>query len=246
MVASWSADRGNRHTWRDFGFEHDVMKRLARVVLTLPSNAALVCCRPFLDAVEEHPEEVDTFIDFLITQEDLSSSEKSCFWHIWKALADRVVEATWLASIGSDYSRGSDLVDKMLFRMHWNEDIRHWKRLDGHEQEVDDFIIRLPASPAVLLAYSYYLYSIGEGALPKAFMVLANRLEVGNAADLLRDGITMFYLESLLQRYVSGLPLRLKSDASLRTAVLDILNHLVDAGSSAAYRMRDDFVTPTS
>ena len=246
VVTSWTADRGDWHTRRDFGFEHDVMRRLARVVLTLQSDTALVCCGPFLDAVEEHPGEVDTFIESLITQEDLSSSDTSCFWYIWKAFADRVVQAPWLASIDSDYSRGTDLVDKMLFRMHWNEGIRRWRRLDGHEQEVDDFIARLPVAAPVLLAYSYYLYMIGEGALPKAFKILANRLEVGNAAALLRDGTTMFYLESLLQRYVYGLPLQLKSDTSLRTSVLHILDHLVDAGSSAAYRMRDDFVTPTT
>ncbi|MCY4651722.1 MAG: hypothetical protein OXC95_01000, partial [Dehalococcoidia bacterium] len=246
VVASWTADRADWHSRRDFRFERDVMRRLASVVLTLPSDAALVCCGPFLNAVEEHPGEVDNFVEFLITQEEFSSSDKSCFWYIWKAFADRVIEAPWLASIDSDYSRGADLVDKMLFRMHWNEGIRRWRRLDGHEQEVDDFIARLPATAPVLLAYCYYLYEIGEGALPGAFRILANRLEVGNSADLLSDGNTMFYLESLLQRYVYGLPLRLKSDASLRTAVLHILDHLVDAGSSAAYRMRDDFVTPTS
>ena len=32
----------------------------------------------------------------------------------------------------------------MLFPMHWKEGIRRWRRLDGHEQEVDDLIARLP------------------------------------------------------------------------------------------------------
>jgi hypothetical protein len=39
-------------------------------------------------------------------------------------------------------------------------------------------------------------------------------------------------------------PFRLKSDAEVRSAVLMILDHLVDSGSSAAHRMRDGFVTP--
>jgi hypothetical protein len=61
---------------------------------------------------------------------------------------------------------------------------------------------------------------------------------------LLADGNIVFYLESLLQRHVYGEPARLKSDQSVRTAVLQVLDQLVEAGSSAAYRMRDDFVTP--
>ena len=142
--------------------------------------------------------------------------------------------------------REIDLINKMLFWIHWNEGIRRWRCLDGHEQEVDNFTTRLPAAALVLLAYSHYLYKIGEGALPRAFMILANRLEVGNATDLLRDRNTVFCIESLLQRYVYGQPLRLRSDPMLRKAVLAILDELVDAGSSAAYRMRDDFVTPMS
>ena len=246
VVASWAAKRQEWDGGRDIEFEHGVMRRLASAALILPSDEALVCYRPFLDAVEEHSEEVGTFVEILITHEDLSSAEQSCFWDIWKSFAVRIIGAPWLTSIDRDYSRSTDLIDTMLFRMHWNEGTRRWHRLGGHEQEVDDFMIRLPAAAPVLLAYCHYLYKIGEGALPRAFIVLANRLEVGNAAVLLSDGNTMFYLESLLQRYVYGQPLRLKSDPNLLKAVLAILDQLVEAGSSSAYRMRDDFVTPMS
>ena len=62
--------------------------------------------------------------------------------------------------------------------------------------------------------------------------------------DLLDSGNAIFHLEMLLQRYVYAEPKRLKGDPGLRTAVLVILDELVDAGSSVAYRMREDFVTP--
>ena len=73
---------------------------------------------------------------------------------------------------------------------------------------------------------------------------MAHTLQEGDPNELLSDGNTVFYLESLLQRYVYGEPLRVKSDPKLRVAVLAILDSLVDSGSSAAYRMRDDYVTP--
>lgn len=75
---------------------------------------------------------------------------------------------------------------------------------------------------------------------------MANRLEKGDPQELFSDGNTVFCLESLLRRYVYGQPQLLRAELSLREAVLSILDHLVDAGSSAAYRMRDDFVTPSS
>jgi hypothetical protein len=48
----------------------------------------------------------------------------------------------------------------------------------------------------------------------------------------------------LLQRHVYGRPLELKQNRTLREAVLFLLDVLVEEGSSAAFRMRDDFVTP--
>ena len=61
---------------------------------------------------------------------------------------------------------------------------------------------------------------------------------------MLRMSNTVFLLEVLLQRHVYGRPLALKRDTDVRDAVLSLLDILVDKGSSAAFRMRDDFVTP--
>ena len=57
---------------------------------------------------------------------------------------------------------------------------------------------------------------------------------------------TTFMLEVLLQRYAYAKPLELKRMSSTREAILFLLDALVEAGSSAAFRMRDDFVTPIS
>jgi hypothetical protein len=61
---------------------------------------------------------------------------------------------------------------------------------------------------------------------------------------MLSKGNTVFMLEALLRRHVYSRPLELKSNSNLRDAVLLLLDTLVEVGSSAAYRMRDDFVTP--
>jgi hypothetical protein len=63
---------------------------------------------------------------------------------------------------------------------------------------------------------------------------------------MMRRSNTVFLLEILLQRYVYGRPLELKHERNLREAVLFLLDVLVENGSSAGFRMRDDFVTPVS
>jgi hypothetical protein len=85
---------------------------------------------------------------------------------------------------------------------------------------------------------------VGERSLPEAFVRIAVALRRGNAQEMLEKTNTVFLLEVLLQRHVYGRPLELKRDARIREAVLFILDSLVETGSSAAFRMRDDFVTP--
>ncbi|MBM3266566.1 MAG: hypothetical protein FJZ01_02865 [Candidatus Sericytochromatia bacterium] len=63
---------------------------------------------------------------------------------------------------------------------------------------------------------------------------------------MLSKSDTVFMLEALLRRHVYGRPLELKRETSVRDAVLFILDCLVETGSSAAFRMRDDFVTPAA
>jgi hypothetical protein len=61
--------------------------------------------------------------------------------------------------------------------------------------------------------------------------------------ELLDDG-AIFYLEQILARLFSGGNIRIRSDAQLRTTTLEILDAMVARGSSAAYKLRDDFLTP--
>ena len=230
---------------KDFDFEQFSIRRLANFVLTLAPLEAMQCCQPFLDAVSEHPKEVATFVEILVMEEERRVPNETCFWNIWQALADKIIDAPWTCEISSRHSFGVELVDRMLLKMYWRDGLRSWPHLDGHEQQVNAFTTHLPATSPVLLSFVYYLYKVGERALPEAFATVADRLQMGNPTQLLSDGNIVFYLDSLLQQYVYGQPLRLKSDPDLRVAILHILDHLVDAGSSAAYKMRDDFVTPS-
>jgi len=102
----------------------------------------------------------------------------------------------------------------------------------------------LPPCATVLDAYCRFLYTIGEKSLLHGFIVVANQLQAGDARQTLSRDTTVSYLESLLRRFIYSEPLQLKTNVKVRSAILTILDKLVDSGSSAAYRMRDDFVTP--
>ena len=116
--------------------------------------------------------------------------------------------------------------------------------LDGHASQIDQFFEQLPCAGVIAESYARFLYGIGSHSLPGAFLVLARRLRVGNPREMLITANTLFFFEATLARFVYGNPLQLKAEPEYRNAVLYLLDVLADNGSSAAYRMRDDFVTP--
>jgi hypothetical protein len=100
-------------------------------------------------------------------------------------------------------------------------------------------------SATVLGNYVRFLYHIGERSLPESFIRIAVRLRSGDPPHMLSEGNTVFMLERLLERHVYARPLELKKDRKMQAALLQLLDLLVDAGSSAAFRFRmRDFVTP--
>ena len=74
--------------------------------------------------------------------------------------------------------------------------------------------------------------------------VVAGHLRAGDPTGLLGREDTVHCLAYVLGGYVYGQPAILKTNPALREDTLLILDQLVDAGSPAAYRMRDDFATP--
>ena len=94
-------------------------------------------------------------------------------------------------------------------------------------------------------SYLRFLASVGSRELPNSLESVASKLKTTQSYVLL-TGDTLFYLEKILIRFVYGTPEVLKGKKALSDAVLFLLDQMVDVGSSSAYRMRDDFVTPAS
>jgi hypothetical protein len=56
--------------------------------------------------------------------------------------------------------------------------------------------------------------------------------------------VTVFYLETILTRLIYGGNSSIRVETDLRQAAMKLLDELVVAGSSVAYKLRDDFLTP--
>ncbi|MDB5341989.1 MAG: hypothetical protein JWP89_366 [Schlesneria sp.] len=255
LVQWWDdQDRGeHRHKKRR---DHSSKTELALTfqvndfVLRVNLESASEILKPILDAIDRHPREVASTIEGIVASEDASSSNGR-LWPVWQLFADRIKMASWLARIEDRHSAGHEVLRAIFLASYWPRGIRHWQGLDGaaqgeHAHRLHSLFGELPPCSFVVDNYVRFLYHIGETCLPMAFCRVAERLRSGSAPDMLRMSNTVFMLESLLRRYIYGRPIELKSVATLKESVLYLLDVLVECGSSSAYRMRDDFVTPLS
>ena len=248
LVEWWddASEQGGRHErgpYRHFHTESVLLKLLQNFLLRTQSAEAATILKPILKAVDRHPKEIPQLVRGLIAVED-SLPNTPQFWLIWKLFADRVRRAPWLSQIDDEHASGAEMVSAIFLGTFWKNEVRHWRSLEDYVAYIHSLFEELPLSSRVLDEYVRFLFQIGEQSLPDAFIRIANKLEQENSSHIAESENLVFHLEVLLQSYVYWRPLELKSRPDLRKAVLFLIDLLVDNGSSAAFRMRDDFVTP--
>lgn len=246
LVECWGRDNDRnpgRRRGRNFEWEHGISELIQQFVMRTSDDDAEKILQPILKATDQHPREVYNVLQGITSSED-SNPNTLHYWFLWNLFAERVKHAKWIAYLDREHPIGSEMLSTIFLTAWWKDSVHHWRSLEGHAHNIDALFDALPPVWIVLDSYVRFLYRIGEISMPAAFSRIASALRRGNPPDMLRESNTVFMLEVLLQRHVYARPLELKRNPSLREAILYLLDTLVECGSSAAFRMRDDFVTP--
>jgi hypothetical protein len=246
LVAWWDQEAKDRHSDPGHRRSHETVLELTKLIARYahgcaPSDAEEVLA-PILSAVDTHPDKAEDVLQEVIFEEDRVRSATN-FWHIWRLFAARMESAAWLPRMDDRYSSANSLVRAVFLCSWWKDDARHWTPLEGHAHLLGELLLRLPTSPLALESYVRFLYRVGRRSIPTAFVTVAEYVK-RDPASVLSVSNTVFMLEVVLREWVYGHPAELKRDPRLRESVLSLLDGLVEAGSSASFRMRDDFVTP--
>lgn len=240
IVGNWGV---RRREIEDVEFPIDSLSQVAFMLLRAPTREALELIEPVLSAIREHPDDAADVLQALLRHED-GGPTPSSFWGVWKAFADSLLSQPWTAGIENDHSFGEKLLAAVFLVTRWKEGVDEWSRLDGHWKEVDHVASSLPPSAPLVRDYTRYLYNIGKSSLPQGFVILSDIVRGATHQEPFAKGETVYCLEVLLRKYVYAEPGRLRSDRRLKEALMELLDLLVDAGSSSAFLIRDDFVTP--
>jgi hypothetical protein len=247
LVRWWNArerhDRDEAGEQTNHEAESAISDMLQRFVIRTSFEIAREVLEPIINAIDGHPREVSWILQGL-TGIEAGTPNTRHYWRLWQLFADGVEHARWLSGLDDEHPWGSDMLSAVFLTSWWKDSVRHWKSLDGHAHLVHSLFEALPSSWIVFDSYTRFLYHIGEKSLPDAFVRLSDSLKAGDAETMLADSNTVFMVVVLLQRHVYAKPLELKRDPRIREAVLCLLDTMVENGSAAAFRMRDDFVTP--
>ena len=245
LRATWDADRRGRRLpngeRQGFGYETEVFvsDAIAFFALGLNEEEAVEFFAPFRDTARSHPKAVAKLLHQLSIKED-DRHRPDVFWALWSALSDGLIE--WVnGTLQVERSVMDDVASAIFLGLPWKETTTTWRSMAGRDHLLVDAFARVQPCDEIIAHFATHLTTIGRGLLPAAMPVLARKL-TEPCVHLTERAISR--LEKALANVIySGAP-NVRQDQNLRDATLRVLGVMIEAGSSTAYRMRDDFLTP--
>jgi len=249
-VFAWIAGQFPRwwdrhHDDGDGNYELHISAReaFAEYLLSIDELRARALLAPTLPLIDSEPDEYANLVEDMLLAVD-RRGEPGIFWALWRTVAERAKAASWASSGLSDRSWGSKLVRKLLLNTLWKSGLRRWTLLGEAHRSIDQLFTDFPPVGVVLEAYCVYLLAVGADSLPGAVGLI--HLKFGNQLSqaLKQSKSAQSGMDQLASRLMFEHLPALQTTA-LRTPMLAILDALIQAGSSNAFLLREDFVTPS-
>lgn len=236
-------ERRNHEEKKNYEFEFDCEHTLSDFLVRCDSKQATLIITPIINEVKRGPKEGAKLLLSLIISYDKQGG-LSTFWDVWKEFAIAIRESAWLEDVDTERTGSRELLSHSFFNIDWHEGVRTWSKLDKHSADIDDHFLKCKKSSFLLGCYAEYLFKIGKNSLPGALVLITNKYGGGLGEALVTDTNICWHLDAILSRLLFEDLHRLKKTEKIRVAVIGILDALVYAGSSVAFQLRDDFVTP--
>lgn len=170
------------------------------------------------------------------------------FWRVWDRAAAKVFGDDSLRTESQrSFSRLDKVLTTLLFcSMPWPKTWHDLELFRSRPHFIANSLAAVGDSRAGLQNLLRLMAGIGRvSAVPSALPLLRDAL--GRApADLFDDGNSLWHAETICRVAVHKHREALIRDVNLRRATLDILDRLVDAGSSLGFQLRDYLATSPS
>jgi DNA invertase Pin-like site-specific DNA recombinase len=180
------------------------------------------------------------FVALIIYEDKVQEYDK--FWYIWKIFEQIIVE---ICKNGEGYSTNKIMKAYLLIQSPygriWKENAKDWHTLKEKDKR---FFKRMSEKighcPTTLYSISELLTTIGSPYLDKGIGWISYMIK--NNKNLYIDDLapdTVFNIENLTRKYILKNNQIIKKEKIKKQEVLEILNFLVEKGSSIGYMLRE-------
>ncbi|MCM3131621.1 ATP-binding protein [Paenibacillus polysaccharolyticus] len=221
----------------DYSVKHDFLVKFSNLVLGSAETHIPLYLKPFIENFNSSKVFAELLDQFIIAEDTLNT--KYNFWKVWDYFFGKVVG---IAKKGEEYWYAGDIIKSYLFaNAPWKETATEWRTFREEDKRFFKEICKeLGHCPSTLYALSKLLNSIGINyLLPGVVWIseMLNRNEVLWNSEL--DKNTIFYLESIMKKYIYKQREDIRRGKKQKQEVLVILNFLVEKGSVVGYMLRE-------
>lgn len=224
----------------DYSVRHSFLKKLAYFTLNAPAKDISDYLKPFLDGFNGSELIADLFEQFILAEDILDTYDK--FWQVWNLFFEKVVT---LCKDGDRYWYVDRIIKSYLFaQTRWKESANDWHTFkDSNSQFFAEVAKNMGHCPSALYSLAKSLNNVASRYLNLGIAWLSGMLACNKELWTTKlEADTIYYLESLVRRYIYTEREKIRRTKQLKEEVLVILEFLVEKGSVVGYMLRESIL----
>lgn len=223
-----------------YSVRHSFLKKLACSVLNASEQDIPDYLKPFLDGFNGSEPIAELFDQFILAEDRLDTYEK--FWRVWILFYEKMVA---LCKDGDGYGYLDRIIKSYLFaQILWEESATDWHTFKDSDSHFFSSIARnIGHCPSTLYSLAKSLNNVASRYLNPGIAWLSGMLACNKELWTAKlEENTIYYLESLVRKYIYKERERIRKTKQLKEEVLVILEFLVEKGSVVGYMSRESIL----
>ncbi|UZJ39556.1 ATP-binding protein [Prosthecochloris sp. SCSIO W1102] len=224
----------------DYSVRHAFLEKLAYFVLNASEQDIPDYLKPFLHGFNGSECIAELFEQFIFAEDQLNTYDD--FWQVWTLFFEKIVA---LCKDGDGYWYVDRIIKSYLFaQTPWKETTTDWHTFkDSNSRFFMDIATNTGHCPSTLYSLAKSLNNVASRYLNPGMAWLSGMLTRNNQLWTTKlETDTIYYLESLVRKYIYKNRERIRRTKQLKEEVLVILDFLVEKGSVVGYILRENIL----
>lgn len=220
----------------DYELKHGFYHKFAYFILTSRKDKIAEYMKPFVENIVDSRDTADFIQEFVSMEDRLYRYEE--FWEVWDILYEPIID---LCKQDRHYYVKEIVHNYLLAWPWWKKDAREWHTVKEKEKIFFAKAAKEVGShPAVLYSLAKILNDIGSQFSEDGIFWISAILESTPSLSFQELEInTIFYMENLVKKYILTNRQKIRKSQKTRSAVVSILNFLIERGSVTGYLLRE-------